>query len=960
MAQRRLDAAAYTVGWICALPVELAAAQVMLDEEHLPHVGVSSTQYTLGRIGSHNVVLACLPAGQMGIGAAAFSAGQAMSNFPSIRFGLMVGVGGGAPSAEADVRLGDVAVSQPVRQHGGVVQYDFGKTGPGGRMTHTGSLNAPPKVLLHAVTQLRAYRYQDSQDRGSLVMHLSAFDQHPYFSREKAGPDVLFKATYHHNGGATLSIHYGTIASGNQVIKDGATRDRLSEELGGVLCFEMEAAGLMNDFPCLVVRGICDYADSHKNKAWQPYAAATAAACAKAILSLVSAAEVVKTVAVGKAYEYRVPFNLKDVPAGKFAERPRDTEALERALLPQEKVKKRRLLAAYGLGGVGKTQLAANFARRHQNSFSSVLWLDGSSGSSLKQSFAAFASRIPAGQIPEASRLYAANRGGDIDAVLRDVLGWLSIADNSGWLLVVDNVDRDDRRCEEDAEAYNVEEYLPEADHGSVLITTRLRHLGQLGEQWEVKKVDKKQAQAIFKTWYGKGVDQEGDELLGLLDGLPLALAQAAAYMNETGTGFDTYTRLYREQWRELMEPYDGRQIPLRSYANGSVATTWTISYTAVRRKNEAAANLLLLWAHLDNSSLWHGLLAAASHKSAVVAEQTAAWLGEMARSEVEFTKAIGTLRSYSLVEEAGDQTGHSTHPVVHQWALHVQDDKQRTVLSRLAVVLVGLAVPMNDEKKYWETQARLLLHAERCEKNVVRKDITDQGAEDGASEQKEGEHILLWAVCNLGDLYIDQGKLDKAENMYTQALEGRWKALGAEHTSTLDSVHCLAILYRDQGKLDKAENMYMQALQGYKKALGEDHTSILGTVNNLGDLYREQVYEKAVVPERISTYVPALNTMWALGSLSNCLGRVDEARAWYSKALCGYEKMFGESHPKCQPLRDNLLALDDTEQGGNVPCGTAVQERVYSEGFMDPRHSQPAPASRRHRVLKKLGWKRT
>jgi hypothetical protein len=171
-------------------------------------------------------------------------------------------------------------------------------------------------------------------------------------------------------------------------------------------------------------------------------------------------------------------------------------------------VKERRLLVAYGLGGVGKTQLAANFARRHQHSFLSVLWLDGSSESSLKQSLAAFASRIPAGQIPEASRLYATGQGGDVDVVVRDVLAWLSIADNSGWLLVVDNVDRDDRRREEDAEAYNIEEYIPEADHGSVLITTRLWYLGQLGERWEVRKVDKEQAQAIFKTWYGKGVGE--------------------------------------------------------------------------------------------------------------------------------------------------------------------------------------------------------------------------------------------------------------------------------------------------------------------------------------------------------------------------------------------------------------------------------------------------------------------
>jgi hypothetical protein len=225
-------------------------------------------------------------------------------------------------------------------------------------------------------------------------------------------------------------------------------------------------------------------------------------------LSLVPAAEAVKTGVVGKACNYRVPFNIKDVPAGKFAERLRDMQALERALLLQENVKERRLLAAYGLGGVGKTQLAANFARRHQNSFSSVLWLDGSSENSLKQSFAAFASRLPYGQIPEASRLYGAGQGSDINAVVRDVLGWLSIADNSDWLLVVDNVDRDNQRREEDAEAYDVEEYLPEADHGSVLITTRLWHLGQLGERWEVRKVDKEQAQDIFKTWYGRGVGE--------------------------------------------------------------------------------------------------------------------------------------------------------------------------------------------------------------------------------------------------------------------------------------------------------------------------------------------------------------------------------------------------------------------------------------------------------------------
>lgn len=167
------------------------------------------------------------------------------------------------------------------------------------------------------------------------------------------------------------------------------------------------------------------------------------------------------------------------------------------------------------------------------------------------------------------------------------------------------------------------------------------------------------------------------------------------------------------------MEPHDGRHMPLRSYANGGVATTWMISYTAVRARNEAAANLLLLWAHLNNRSLWHGLFASALHKSAKAAERMPAWLHRIARSEVEFIEAVRILRNYSPVEEMENQTGYATHPVVHQWALHIQDGSQRAGLSWVAITTVGLAVPMSDTKKYWETQVRLLPHAERCVKRI-------------------------------------------------------------------------------------------------------------------------------------------------------------------------------------------------------------------------------------------------
>jgi len=198
----------YTVGWICALPIELAAAAELLDEEFkdLPQDSIDTNLYTFGRVGNHNVVVACLPAGQTGTNSAAAVAIQMKSRFTSIRFGLMVGIGGGVPSPESDIRLGDVVISQPHMLHGGVVQYDFGKTGlktetgEQSKFTRTGSLNTPPTVLLNALAKLQSNL---NRGRSSLPTHLSVFDRLPRFSREKAGPDILFESAYNHAGGTT-------------------------------------------------------------------------------------------------------------------------------------------------------------------------------------------------------------------------------------------------------------------------------------------------------------------------------------------------------------------------------------------------------------------------------------------------------------------------------------------------------------------------------------------------------------------------------------------------------------------------------------------------------------------------------------------------------------------------------------------------------------------------------------
>ncbi|KAF6810081.1 phosphorylase superfamily protein [Colletotrichum musicola] len=301
----------YTVGWICALPIELAAAEEILDDEHgefrREREDNDENLYVLGSIGKHKTVVVCLPAGRIGSNPAAAVATQMMSTFRNIRLVLMVGIGGGVPSAEADVRLGDVVVGHPHSIHGGVVQYDMGKTTPSG-FARTGMLNMPPPMLLAAVARVRANEFRG---RSKFHDHLSKLEDVARFQRARAGHDILFQATYDHAGHQTcdgcrpdkqvtrpqresteeVAVHYGTIASGNQVMRTATERDRVSKELGGVLCFEMEGAGLMNNSACLMVRGICDYSDSHKNKSWQAYAAGTAAAWAKELLSVIPAAD---------------------------------------------------------------------------------------------------------------------------------------------------------------------------------------------------------------------------------------------------------------------------------------------------------------------------------------------------------------------------------------------------------------------------------------------------------------------------------------------------------------------------------------------------------------------------------------------------------------------------------------------------------------------------------------------
>ncbi|MCJ1311502.1 hypothetical protein MMC25_005174 [Agyrium rufum] len=337
MTSRALNHQDYSLGWVCALTKELVAATVMLDQRHpdLPIPANDQNTYTLGSIGDHNVVTACLPKGDLGNNPAATVAACMTSTFTSIKFWPMVGIGGGVPPK---VRLGDIVVSAPVYDSPGVVQWDLGIAQEGNNFRRIGALNKAPDALRTAITKLEAQHEIYGFDAGILAILEDVQSKQPSLAarylRSENLQDILFRAGYEHaskeyqqadeeqkvnkdgdddnneeeeeEDGASncrycdrtkvvkrkprktkIKVHYGLVASGNSVIKTARERDEINQQRleGLALCFEMEAAGIVNSW--------VDYSDSHKNYTWQEYAAIVAAAFAKELLGVVTPNQVI-------------------------------------------------------------------------------------------------------------------------------------------------------------------------------------------------------------------------------------------------------------------------------------------------------------------------------------------------------------------------------------------------------------------------------------------------------------------------------------------------------------------------------------------------------------------------------------------------------------------------------------------------------------------------------------------
>ena len=306
----------YTIGWICCSPTEFFAAKACLDARHTETItSLDNNIYEFGQVGNHNIIIGCLPSGEYGLVSAASVADTMVRNLPNIKVGLLVGIGGGLPSVNHDIRLGDVVVSIQDSGHDGVVQFDMGKLLVSRDFESMRILDQPPIALCSAVAELRANHLLKGSDLEKDIQSILLKNPRMLkkYSRPDPKSDRLYFSHYEHasNGPCEFvcdhqeevqrrerdqdeddpMIHYGLIGSSNQLLKSAPIRDKLASQ-HNIICFEMEASGIMNNLPCIVIRGIVDYCDSHESRKWQGYGALAAAVYARALLQQLGPAKI--------------------------------------------------------------------------------------------------------------------------------------------------------------------------------------------------------------------------------------------------------------------------------------------------------------------------------------------------------------------------------------------------------------------------------------------------------------------------------------------------------------------------------------------------------------------------------------------------------------------------------------------------------------------------------------------
>ncbi|KAI2831542.1 hypothetical protein CBS133816_2457 [Aspergillus niger] len=937
----------YTLGWLTALSLERSAAEAVLDKRHHSLGGSPGDEntYTLGEIQGHNVAITCLPSGQYGIAAAANAASRMRISFPNIQYGLLVGIAGGVPdSPHADIRLGDIVIGQPTSTHPAVVQYDFGKS-VDGVFQRIGRLDPPSSVLLSALSKLQANYTNKRSKVAEFLQKLG--DCNELFRHPGQDQDRLFKPLYSHKGGARTCancdqiqvierskrpstepiVHYGVVGTGNQVIKDAQMRQRLARQ-EQLLCFEMEAAGMVNEIPSLVIRGICDYSDTHKNKHWQGYAAAAAAAYAKDFLSVLPPYAYIEN-------RFTLTMNLSGVPAiCNFVGRNADLEKLARLLLPNASTSQ-KIVTLHGLSGIGKTQLALRFIQCHKEDFTAVFWVNAHTRESIVQSLASV--HLP--QSTDALTSDHPTHDEELEGNAMDVISWLSLRGNTKWLLVFDGMALD---------SAEVQKFFPKSDQGSILLTTQFANTQEYGHPYRLSTLNFDDSLKLLTRKTGlpisDNIPSDIYDLLNRLDGHPLAITLAGSFINETGATVSDCLQQYSSLWHKH-EP----QIPEYNLPSSrNISTAWMLPFEEIKKSRPIVFKMLLLLSCFDQRDIWPELI-----KTGLQVRNSPLWYTSVASSYDEFYQVMGYLLRLGLLDRRPSQNSYFMHPVVQNWCQGYLAHYDKHELVSIALSSIGLCVPEKDDSEAWKWQKRIIPHANRIYQlsqgdlamepcvgladasrrlgdlflqygKLQEAEVMYKTAHDWYQQLDPLSRELLIALDSLGLVYRNQSKYKEAEEIHEKVLADKQIRVGPEDPSTLDTTYHLAELYSSQGRLEKAKQMYERVLSGRRSMLGQSHPSTLSTMDKLGTVYlglgelndAMDYCQRAYQGYRKHRLITAMmNITNNIGLIYLKQGRFVDAAAYHTQVVKELEAILGENHPSVFNAMENLGLLY-TKQG--------------------------------------------
>ena len=484
--------------------------------------------------------------------------------------------------------------------------------------------------------------------------------------------------------------------------------------------------------------------------------------------------------------------------------------------------------AISGLGGVGKTQIALEYAYRYMAHYDVVWWV-GAETETLSANYAAFAR---AKDLPEKD---AQEREVVIDAVRR----WFG--QNKGWLLIFDNA-----KGPED-----IRPYLPKVATGHMLITSRHQSWRGVANPIAVKQWPREESIAFLCKRTGQDDKTGADVLAQALGDLPLALAQAAAYMEERSKTFDNYLKLYASRRKELW----AKEKPPQDYPE-TVGTTWDLAIEEVKKDAPAGMDILALCAYLAPDDIPRRAFSEANE-----------FLPETLRDELAVDDGFEALRRYSLIELTSERL--SLHRLVQAVVQDMLDktEKQDFWIETAVATIAGLWPQGTFDVRSWPECERMMPHSTACVRHAEKHEI---------------ESTVLAALLNGMGFYLHaRAVYGEAEPLFRRALAIREAQLGKDHPDVAQSLNNLTGLLQAQGKYMEAEPLLRRALAITEAQLGKDHPVVATSLNNLAGLLRDQ-------------------------------GKYTEAEPLLRRALAIYEAQLGKDHPNTVMVQENLKILVD------------------------------------------------